>query len=412
MTSPINKWVIIEGRSEQIEESKGNKTRRIHFNDLPQEAGTLFDVACSKIEPDSFIGTLMQITGKWIYLDIGDQKGVLVNVNSVAKRLGIAPKQLAEAKAKWDITEVVKTRINELSTKFSDTTQYIQRLRGGFTADQIQRINAAIKSLETKKEGYYSKKTAIKASPFSISKVIDGNNREQYYIHVKTLRGDKESKEKLLIEWSSLQKLIRKVPNYLISGYEREKLFQMRLENFEKTRQLVEELGPHEGIISVRKIGKFGNLKPEDNGYLVEHLPCTLANLAKKDLSIDCKVTLMRQVAEGLAHLHSKGYVHGNLTLKNICGQLDPSDEDTGIAKISNFNHARKISYEREELSDVREFGKILKTFIHRKPLKNPTPQTNQKEKDLDHLADRALSNHPPTMKEIANELKLFEQTF
>jgi hypothetical protein len=112
-----------------------------------------------------------------------------------------------------------------------------------------------------------------------------------------------------------------------------------KLAEAQREYSLLKEIGSHPHVDSERLMGM---------GTIIGTKLVNVTSLAKGDLlaippahlTFDGILDLMKQGAEGLAHIHSKGYCHNDVKPENFL--LYPGQEGNYTVKLSDFGHMAK----------------------------------------------------------------------
>jgi tRNA A-37 threonylcarbamoyl transferase component Bud32 len=143
----------------------------------------------------------------------------------------------------------------------------------------------------------------------------------------------------------------------------------------------------HPGLVEVLEL-----IEDQPHAWLVEEWVegVPLADVVATDgtLSAEESVAVVGGVLAGLAHVHYRAIVHGNVTTTSIL--LDR----TGTAKLTNFGDAAEMAVPLTLRSDVRDVGRVLDALL-------PNAPTN-----VDQVIQRALALDPAHRFSDAGEFR------
>ena len=127
----------------------------------------------------------------------------------------------------------------------------------------------------------------------------------------------------------------------------------------EKEADILKQIPPHDNVINILDVVKE-KVKTETSSYIDLYIIMELCNLGdletyvfQQKLSVNRKLDIMYQCAQGLQHLHllSPPVMHRDIKPKNIllCG-----DPDSPTVKLSDFGEALFLQEESKSLHSVR----------------------------------------------------------
>lgn len=122
----------------------------------------------------------------------------------------------------------------------------------------------------------------------------------------------------------------------------------------------------HPTIRKIPKMFKKGTLLTTKELYLVMELVDGVSVDRAPPEKFDEAVAIFRQVAEGMHHMHTRGYVHADMKPNNIVMA------DGGLAKIIDLGQGCKIGTIKPRIQGTPDY--IAPEQVHRRPI---TPKTD-----------------------------------
>jgi serine/threonine protein kinase len=181
----------------------------------------------------------------------------------------------------------------------------------------IKYVAAAIVLQKTIKE----EKQAIPLEKFILGKLISTNTSIQVY-----LGKEKDSDKKVIIK-------------VLAEAYATDK---KKLTTFFKEFQTIGKF-KHPNIVSLIEIGAtYGVMEYFEGKELLEVL--------QQPITMAVRETIIKQMISGLAHLHQKGFIHGDLHPANIL------INKKNVVKIIDFDLASSVKSKTSRCGGIREF--------------------------------------------------------
>ncbi|KAK3937483.1 tkl protein kinase [Diplogelasinospora grovesii] len=146
----------------------------------------------------------------------------------------------------------------------------------------------------------------------------------------------------------------------------------------EQERKILELLGPHPRIVRY-----FGMWKEENTSIVLEYHPGFEPNRNDADTDIPRRRWAV-QIAEGLAYIHSKGIVHGDVNASNVLVTSDDDivmcdfvgsslDGEKAFAPCHEARHFRPRERHEDDIRFVQDdlfaLGSLLyELYTHQKP--------------------------------------------
>ena len=157
--------------------------------------------------------------------------------------------------------------------------------------------------------------------------------------------------------WRGLKKITRKCDNISFSLKLMKKAgkTQQHINAF-YTEALILQLCNHQNLVSFH-----GYCETKKRIYIVEEL-CNGLNILERIISSkSCNekliINIIKQTTEGLAYLHSFGFIHGNLTLHNIKYVTKDADAKIKIVEFERAGYCRHIDCNDEYCTKANEYS-------------------------------------------------------
>ncbi|MEL7474278.1 MAG: serine/threonine-protein kinase, partial [Planctomycetota bacterium] len=140
---------------------------------------------------------------------------------------------------------------------------------------------------------------------------------------------------------------------------------QRFLDQAENEYKVSQHLG-HQGLRSIKKIIKKGSFLKVNELYLVMELVDGISLEQAPPGTFEKAINIFHQVAEALAHMHQRGYVHADMKPNNIV-----VDEDN-TARVIDLGQSCASGTIKERIQGTPDY--IAPEQVHRRPI---TPSTD-----------------------------------